>query len=245
MKNGKQTDKKKGTLHPWLVDLRHLSEIVDFTAIDHNFIRVHGFIWSEVHVETDSDNILAIGLKPENERNATPNPGITFSPVDYLTRSLHKWSNCNYSRFCFFHGLKVHTGDLDRDWRNFESANLKWLNKVNDLRHHRVRWFYYGYYWWLFIAVIRRLFRHAVVERRLLETLRYFFSVLRKLSDMILGPIFRILTTFYRRSNASLPPIAPESCAVCRSDARRCVSGDMALTRLGASPARSTSALRG
>lgn len=213
------------SLHPWMADLSHLSEIVDFTTIDHNFIRAHGFIWSDVHVETDSDNILVIGLKPENESNATPNPRITHSPVAYLTQSLRKGSNCNYSRFCFFHGLKVHTGDLDGDWRNFEVANLRWLNKVNDLRHHRVHWLYYDYYWWLFISVIRRLFRHALIERRPLVALEYFFNVLRKLSSMILGPIFRLSARFYYRPTASRP-MPPEFCAVCRSDARRCVSGD-------------------
>lgn len=118
------------SLHPHLVDLSHLSEIQDFVTIDHNFIRAHGFIWSDVHVETDSDNFLVINLKPENEYNATPNPKVTRSPVSNLTKSLHKWSNCNYSRWCFFHGLKVHTGDLDRDWHDFEVENLKWLNTI-------------------------------------------------------------------------------------------------------------------
>ena len=257
------------SLHPWLVDLRHLSEIVDFTAIDHNFIRAHGFVWSDVHVETDSDNILVIGLKPEDERNATPSPGITRSPIAYLTRALRKGSNCNYSRFCFFHGLKVHSGDLDRDWYNFEVANLRWLNTITDAsmsisnislfsihvmesrREAPVHLFQvdtYKYYWGLIVFSTRKLFRYAVVERRPLKALKYFFNVLHKLPGMVLGVIslpFWSPGMLYRRPSASPPPIAPEFCAVCRSDARRCVSGDMALTHSGASPVRSTSAFRG
>ena len=227
------------SLHPWLADLSGLTEIVDFMTIDHNFIRAHGFIWSDVHVETDSDNILVIGLKPENERNAIPNPGPTLAPTDHLTRSLRKGSNCNYSRFCFFHGMRVHTGDLGEDWYNFEVANLRWLNKVNNARmtlvslpfmslqfHAEV----YKYYRGLAIFTIKSLFRHLFVERRPLEALKYFLNVLHKLSDMILKPISRFLTKLYymvdRRPNVSPPPITPESCAVCRSDARRCVDGD-------------------
>ena len=256
------------SLHPWMVDLSHLSEIMDFTAIDHNFVRVHGFIWSDVHMETDSDNILVIGLKPENERNAIPNPKGTPFPVTRLTRALRKGSNCNYSRFCFFHGLRVHTGDLDRDWRNFEVANLRWLNTITDasmaitdislfsipvMDFHRKAPLHlfqaetYQYYWGLFVTTQRKFFRYAVVERRPLEAMKYFFNVLHKLLGIILGPIFRPLAALYYkaspRSTASLP-MPPEFCAICRSDARRCVSGDMAFTHSGASPARSTSALR-
>lgn len=255
------------SLHPWLVDLSHLSEIVDFTAIDHNFIRAHGFIWSDVHIETDSDNILVIGLKPKIERNAIPNPGITSSPVAFLTRALRKGSNCNYSRFCFFHGLRVHTGDLDRDWYNFEVANLGWLNTITDASMnisdvslfsvpimefrrkapaHLFQADTYKYYWGLIVFSIRKLFKYAVAERRPLKALKYFFNVLHKLPGMVLGAISLPLWPWgrlYRRSSAS-PSMAPESCAVCRFGARRCVSGDMAFTHSGASPARSTSAPR-
>ncbi len=248
------------SLHPWLVDLSHLSEIVDFTAIDHNFIRAQGFIWSDVHVETDSDNILVIGLKPENERNAIPNPEITPSPIAYLTRSLRKWSNCNYSRFCFFHGLKVHTGDLDKGWRDFEVANIKWLNTITDasmvatnifLFSAPIMKFYrrapispfqsdtYKYYGRLFVSTLEKFFRYALVERRPLEALKYSFNIFQKLSGMILRPISRPLRRFRRRTperrfNAPPTKIAPEFCAVCQSDTRRCVSGNMALARSGA-----------
>lgn len=260
------------SLHPWLVDLSHLSEIMDFTAIDHNFVRVHGFIWSDVHVETDSDNILVIGLKPENERNATPNPEVTLTSVKYLAQSLRKSSNCNYSRFCFFHGLRVHTGDLDRDWRNFEVANLKWLNTITDasmdiaivflfsipIIHihqrgpvHILRADTYKYYWGLFVSTQKKLFTYVVVERRPLEALKYVFNVFQKLSGIILRIIswpFSSLAKLYPRFSFR-PNVAPamksEFCAVCRPDARRCVSGDMALTHSGASPVRSTSALQG
>lgn len=213
------------SLHPWLVDLSHLPEIVDFNAIDHNFIRAHGFIWSDVHVETDSDNILVIGLKPEKERNAVPNPRLTLTPIKYLTRSLRKSSNCNYSRFCFFHGLKVHTGDLDRDWHGFEVANLTWLNVITDA----YRGVTLEYCWKLFVATLKNFFRYALVERQPLEALRYAFRVLGKLLKIIVRFIFRLrppLARFYRRFNhlpEGTPTIDLEYCAVCRSDARRCV----------------------
>src|SRR3989344_1935692 len=184
------------SLHPFLVDLSHLSEILDFTAIDHDFIRAHEFTWSDVHVETDSDNILVINAKPEKERNVVPNPEITLAPLNNLARALYKSSNCNYSRFCFFHGLKVHTGDIDRYWHKFEVANLRWLNRYTNailvatianangaatnapLFSNPVISFYrrtlirllqtetYKYYWRLFVSTLEKFFRYAVVERR-------------------------------------------------------------------------------
>jgi hypothetical protein len=245
------------SLHPWLVDLRHLSEILEFVAIDHNFVRVHGYIWSDVHIETDSDNILVIGLKPENERNAIPNRGITRSPVVRLTRSLYKYSNCNYSRFCFFHGLKVHTGELDADWHRFEAANLRWINAI--IFGHTVSSSYAA----KLLDVTAHVFRIAVIERRPLDALKYAFDVFRRVSRKILrarffeyagkffryavlqrrpvdalkyafnicrwlsGELFGMLSRIFSGELDASPPMDAEFCAVCRSDARRCVSGDM------------------
>ncbi|MFM2130547.1 MAG: hypothetical protein RL477_2093, partial [Pseudomonadota bacterium] len=178
------------SLHPWMVDLRHLTEIMDFTAIDHNFVRNHGFVWSDVHVETDSDNILVIGMKPENERNAIASPSVNASPEKHLRKSLRQMSNCNYSRFCFFHGLKVHVGDLDNDWYWFEVDNLRWLNGVahtNLIANEHLRFYmylfsadglrYYGarfaYYW-------EKFHSYAFKERRPRVAFRFALNVVWK-----------------------------------------------------------------
>jgi len=212
------------SLHPWLVDLSHLSEIVEFGAIDHNFIRLHGFLWSDIHVEVDSDNILAVGLKPENERNAIPNPGITYSPAANLARAMEGYSYCRYINFFFFHGLKVHTGDLDQDWYKFEVANLKWLNTallvVVPSFHFSNKVFSY----------VKEFFKYAVVERRPLYALKLSFKV----SFGFLRGLWLIFRQLCRSPSKFLPrqcvPLAPEFCAVCRSDARRCLSGDWRLS---------------
>jgi hypothetical protein len=240
------------SLHPFIVDLSHLSEVVDFGAIDHNFIRSHEFVWSDVHVETDSDNFLVVNAKPEKERNVVPNPDITHSPITCLTQALHKPSNDAYSRFCFFHGLKVHTGDLDRDWHIFEAANLRWLSTSTNailprtignadlsvaspsglLRMALTRLFRAEtckFYWRLFASRLEKLFRLVVVERRPLEALKYSLNALRKLVSLILGPIYRPMETpsqVVEGGPAVSSAIATEFCAVCRSDARRCVSRD-------------------
>ena len=194
------------SLHPWLVDLRHLSEIVDFGAIDHDFVRAHGYIWSDIHIETDSDNILASSAKPEHERNATPNPKRTYSPVNNLVHALYQPSNCHYSRFCFFHGLKVHTGDLDRDWHKFEDANLKWLNRntsailvativnakgvASPLFQTETFWYYLR----LIVSTQRKFVRYAVIEHRPVQALKYSVNVFRKLVRII----FKILAKSFR-----------------------------------------------
>ena len=117
------------SLHPWMVDLRDLTEIADFSAIDHNFVRSHPFIWTdEVHIEADSDHFLVIGIKPRDEMNARPSRRVNQRPDVCLARSLFQNSNCNYSRSCFFHGMKVRTGGSPEEWRAFEVQNLKQLN---------------------------------------------------------------------------------------------------------------------
>ncbi len=261
------------SLHPFLADLSHLSELEGFTAIDHDFIRAHGFIWSDVHVETDSDHIMVINAKPEKERNAIPNPEITLAPITHLARALFESSNCNYSRFCFFHGLKVHTGELDRDWHDFEVANLRWINTntnnflagiqaaantnanvtvtntslfssliMNIYRRSLIRLFQadtYRYYWGLIVSAKEKFLRLAIIQRQPLEALKYFFNILLKLLGMILRLVPRPLRPrvrlFHVRDHQPAvtsspaiagPPIPPEFCAVCRPDARRCVSAD-------------------
>ena len=251
------------SLHPFLVDLSHLSQVINFSAIDHDFIRAHEFTWSDVHVETDSDNILVINVKPENERNVVLNPEITLDPVNHLARALYQSSNCHYSRFCFFHGLKVHTGDLDRDWHKFEDANLKWLNRntsailvativnanvnakgvASPLFQAETFWYYLR----LIVSTRKKFVRYAVSEHRPVEALKYSVNVLRKLVRIIFKILAKSFRVGARRRNispliapelrtvcepagevttdASLP-IAPAFCAVCRPDARRCVSDD-------------------
>ena len=192
------------SLHPWLVDLRHLSEIVDFGAIDHNFVRVHGYIWSDIHIETDSDNILVLGLKPENDRNATPSPEITHFPFRNLGRALDAYSSCSYILFFFFHGMKVHTSDLDEDWYDLEAANLRWLNQL--VYSHRGSSLY---------ALPHYRGKKQLEFLMLLEALKYFFVSLPRL--------------LLRSWRLAVQPPGAKVCAVCRPDARRCVSGDWRL----------------
>lgn len=228
------------SLHPWMVDLRDISEIVEFTAIDHNFIRNHGFIWSDVHVETDSDNILVIGLKPDDERNATPNPKVTAFPENRLARSLRQQSNCNYSRFCFFHGLKVHAGDLDRDWYRFEVDNLRWVNAIaspslitnaplrflvflcsaDGRRYYRGRFAYYS----------KKFYAYAIQEGRPGEAFRFAFNVGWKILRRMFKPLdfgFRALVRPFTSRFEEKPGVNPHYCPVCTPENRRCVSGDM------------------
>jgi hypothetical protein len=205
------------SLHPWMVDLREFSEIVQFGAIDHNFIRAHGFAWSDVHVETDSDNILVIGLKPAAERNATPNPRLTRSPVANLAISLKKPSNDIYSRFCFFHGLKVHTGNLDPSWDSFEHANLRWLAAIVSSEYAET-WYDYAK---LFVGYTVPFFRYTIIRRQPMVALK-------KVKKVLSHDFFaRWHARIFGRLIETSAPFVPEFCAVCGSGTRRCVSGDM------------------
>ena len=215
------------SLHPWLVDLRDLSEIVDFGAIDHNFVRAHGYIWSDIHIENDSDNILVLGIKPENDRNAIPNPKITTSPFEHLGRALDAYSSCSYILLFFLHGLRVHTSDLGKDWEDFEKHNLRWLNQL--IYHCRGSSAVMGFrqlrglkfLFWVFRKKCQKVYELVVVEYQLLEALKYFLDSLFKL-------FFRSWRYGFPRRHDSLPTVS-RKCAVCRPDARRCVSGDWRL----------------
>jgi len=243
------------SLHPWMVDLSDITKVEDFNAIDHNFIRAHGFIWSDIHVETDSDNFLVVGLKPKDERNAIPSPKINQSPVAYLVQSLLKYSNCNYSRFFFFNGLKVHTGDLDREWNEFEVQNLRWLNRIMNFTTIHVISSQYSFsthklFFKTNAFVLPRIFQIQIwkyfLNRSIINTRKFFevFFIEKRPGQAIKFVFVRIQDFFvrlfqtmnmpklfwYRRLPLALrkpPPLKNESCVVCHNDARRCVGGDM------------------
>lgn len=235
------------SLHPWMVDLSELTEIADFNAIDHNFIRSHPFIWyDEVHVETDSDNFLVIGIKPRDEMNAQPSRRVNRLPGKCLTKALYQTSNCHYSRFCFFNGMKVRTGGTKRSWREFETKNLQGLNQMSRadsaLLGIRRRFFYY----------VKLFFAGAVYERNPSKALHQAGRVIRRFLDRIFRQLWRYADIFlhrvffqkkyhyliptvfiqkWRNRNSVDGSEAFASCAVCRGDARRCVAITDTVTR--------------
>lgn len=240
------------SLHPWMVDLSELSEIADFSAIDHNFIRSHPFIWSdEVHVETDSDKFLVIGIKPRHEMNAQPSRKVNKSVEKCLAKSLFQSSNCNYSRLCFFHAMRVRIGGTPQSWRTFEAENLRELNVIASA--HRVfrstdgRLFGYSRLFFTYAVIDRdpaKAFREGnrVIRRTWLKgnkrirhyarKFRYYVFERREFSKAIrytfnvLGLSLKNTWSVSKAPGGGLP-----RCPACRSDARRCVSITDTVTR--------------
>ena len=240
------------SLHPWMVDLSELTEIADFNAIDHNFIRSHPFIWyDEVHVETDSDNFLVIGIKPRDEMNAQPSRKINTSVGKCLAKSLFQSSNCNYSRSCFFHAMKVRIGGTPKDWRAFEVANI---GKLNDMANAtRVFRSADG----KFVGYLRMFFTYAITERdpakafresnrvirrtwrqgskrlrHYIGKVRYYVLEKREFSKAI-RYTFNVLGLTLKNtwSHPTGRVDALRNCQACRGDARRCVSITDTVTR--------------
>ena len=225
------------SLHPWMVDLSEIDTINEFYAIDHNFIRMQSFIWTEdVHIERDSDNFLVLGIKPRHEMNACPSPMPNRKKERSLAKALMQSSNCHYSRYCFLHGMKVHTENLDEAWHKFEENNLRWLNRVSAIdKVFRTTDYQFVRYAKLFLfytfvqrnpalalqaakrvlgrqlrqgrSYIDKFYRYFFIEKRRGDTVRYVMNVLH--------------INVYAGNSSQLDPL---QCAVCQNDARRCVS---------------------
>src|SRR3989338_1701237 len=59
--------------------------------------------------------------------------------------------------------MKVYTGDLDRDWHDFEVANLRWLNVIISSDNKSA---------WKLFRYAGKFFRYLVLERRPLHALK-------------------------------------------------------------------------
>jgi len=116
------------SLHPWLVDLKDRKDIKEFGTIDHGFVRAQGFLWSDIHVENDSDNFIVLALKRGNDRDVDPRPVVNFDKMATIGKMFLNSSNSSYNRFYFLNGIRVHTDDISEDWIDFEIQNLLEVN---------------------------------------------------------------------------------------------------------------------
>jgi len=118
------------SLHPILVDLRDIKRIVEFGNVDHGFVHTHGFLWRDIHIETDSDNYIVIALKPEEDRGTDLNAGVNPDKAAAIGRMVTRSSNWSFNRFNFLNGVWAHTTGISKEWVDFEIQNLKEMNVI-------------------------------------------------------------------------------------------------------------------
>ncbi len=133
-------------LHPMLVSMRGAKDFpsLEVSTIDGDFLGYSVTDWEQIHVETDSDNLLIFSLTGRDERFAalTPNApnianiqGMAYSP---LVNPLH--------RLFFTRAIKLHSGELGSSWSAVEKKTaplvypILQLDLADKVHLRRVPW---------------------------------------------------------------------------------------------------------
>jgi hypothetical protein len=115
-------------LHPIMIDfsdpssIRNLDNLRTVTT-DGHFIGQTISRWSDIHVETDSDNFFMCSLHPANSRL----PAISRLPTQETIRGMayHPWMNPLHRSF-FMQAIRMHAGNLDESWDAIEEESARW-----------------------------------------------------------------------------------------------------------------------
>ncbi|WP_413992699.1 hypothetical protein ACMDCR_11735 [Labrys okinawensis] len=113
-------------LHPLMIDFSKTGclSALRRDTIDGDFIGHAVGRWQDIHVETDSDNILLCSLSPA---------GATYSPTSPNLASADQLRAMAYSavvnplhRMFFMQAVRVHAEDIDEDWHLLEEETGLW-----------------------------------------------------------------------------------------------------------------------
>lgn len=113
-------------LHPLMIDLSRLDSLDSLKeqTIDGALLGRALGDWTDVHVETDTDNIGLCTLAPRSVSNFESR----HEPFDIelVRKSAHSRVVNDLHRFFFTKSLKLHTRDLDARWDEIESST-SWI----------------------------------------------------------------------------------------------------------------------
>jgi len=113
-------------LHPLMIDFSKTGclSALQRDTIDGDFIGHAVGRWQDIHVETDSDNILLCSLSPADA---------TYSPVSPNIASADQLRGMAYSavvnplhRMFFMQAVRVHAEDIDESWHLLEEETGLW-----------------------------------------------------------------------------------------------------------------------
>ena len=124
--------------------------------------------------------------------NARPSRKENRWPERCLGNALFHSSNCHYSRFCFFHGMRVHTGDIGQSWRNFEVQNFQMLNALASVdkvfRSADGR----------FTKYVKLFFMYTIVEGDFVKACRHANRVIRRSAQKKINRLRHYAKKFFR-----------------------------------------------
>lgn len=109
-------------LHPLMIDLSTLREPTDLRGdtIDGAFIGSSFGNWTDIHIETNSDNILLFSLSSEADRIQ---PGRRRRASEAMLRRVaYRRDVSPMHRWFFTRAIKLHTSDLDAHWAQLEES---------------------------------------------------------------------------------------------------------------------------
>jgi hypothetical protein len=113
-------------LHPLMIDFTCIDRVESLkeSSVDGALLGHALNDWNDIHVETDSDNIFLCSLTPADawysESRRAP------FDIETLRRTAHGSMANALHRHFFSKAMKLHTGDLDEDWRQAEAATA-WM----------------------------------------------------------------------------------------------------------------------
>ncbi len=127
-------------LHPLMIDCSRIESLDALfrDTIDGQFIGNAIGRWSDIHVESDSDNLLVCTFSPADAQYSARKEGV-MSIEKVRKIAYHRLVN-PLQRMFFTHAIKMHCNDLDDDWARMEEATGLWAYEVLKMqypeRHH-------------------------------------------------------------------------------------------------------------
>jgi hypothetical protein len=125
-------------LHPVMIDLSENSPIRNVNmlredASDSHFIGHAIGRWSDVHVETDSDDFFMCSLHPVKEARSPP---VSRFPALETVRAMAYHSQINpLHRAFFMQAIRIHANDIDDDWDKVEDESGRWAFEALSIGH--------------------------------------------------------------------------------------------------------------
>jgi hypothetical protein len=122
-------------LHPLLIDFRAIDrralETLEYSSIDGAFVGSAFRNRDEIHVEQDSDNIVVFSFSPAQERTHPPAKN-RFS-TSALSKAAYRYNVDALHRHLFTKPIRLHTGDLDAEWRTLEAETSRTASHARTL----------------------------------------------------------------------------------------------------------------
>jgi hypothetical protein len=116
-------------LHPIMIDFSATSsvkglELLLAHSVDGHFLGQAMGRWSNIHVETDSDNIFICSLAPSKTSHSRLGSRLS---VQETVRAMAFHSHVNpLHRSFFMQAIRIHAKDLDDSWDTLEEETGRW-----------------------------------------------------------------------------------------------------------------------